>query len=51
MGKEIGVILEKDIPEFLVELGKTVLASGLCFEDWIKTEEEAFLKLAGSYLK
>ena len=51
MGKEVGVMLEQDIPAFLIELGKAVLASGMCFEDWIKTEEETFLKVAGSYLK
>lgn len=50
MGRELGVMLEKDIPEFLVELGKTVAASGLRYEDWVKENEKELEAIAGRYL-
>lgn len=34
MGREVGVLLESDIPAFLVELGKTVAASGMDYTAW-----------------
>lgn len=34
MGREAGTILEDQIPAFLVELGKTVAASGMTYEQW-----------------
>ncbi len=37
MGQELGVLLEKDIPDFLVVLGRTVAKSGLDFMNWYKT--------------
>ena len=39
MGKELGAIVDKDIPTFLVELGKTVEASGLSFDEWFSIEK------------
>ncbi|MDO4328387.1 MAG: nitrite/sulfite reductase [Lachnospiraceae bacterium] len=50
MGRDMGTMLEKDIPAFLVELGQTVQASGTCFEDWIKENEEELEAIAKKYL-
>ena len=33
-GRELGTMLETDIPEFLVKLGKTVAESGMDYEAW-----------------
>ncbi len=35
MGREVGVLLESDIPRFLVSLGQTVAASGKDFSAWL----------------
>lgn len=51
MGKEIGVILEEDIPGFLVELGKTVRDSGMDFSAWAATVPDGVEKLAVPYLQ
>lgn len=48
MGKEIGVMLEKDIPDFLIELGRTVEASKLSFDEWYTIEKVE--KIAKKYL-
>lgn len=51
MGEEAGVLLEEDIPGFLVELGKTVDASGKTFEGWLGENPEGVKKAAEKYLK
>lgn len=50
MGEPIGFLLQDRIPEFMVELGKTVKASGLDFEPWLEKHEAAFRELAGKYI-
>ena len=50
MGKEVGVLLEKDIPAFLVELGKTVAASGMDYDAWSQTNPEGTAEVAKAYL-
>ncbi|MDE6887359.1 MAG: nitrite/sulfite reductase [Eubacterium sp.] len=50
MGREIGAILETDIPKFLVKLGHTVAQSGLSFADWKKGNENAFEQIAAEYI-
>ncbi len=50
MGKQAGVILEKDIPAFLVELGQTVAATGEPYSQWVISHEEELEKIAGTYL-
>lgn len=50
MGREMGTMLEKDIPPFLAELGKTVSASGTDFYQWILGKESEFEQIAGRYL-
>ena len=51
MGKELGTMLEKDIPVFLTELGKTVSDSGMTYEEWNRCHPEALEKKAESFLK
>lgn len=50
MGEPLGFLLQEKIPEFVVQLGKTVADSGLNFEFWIKQNEAAFRKLVEGYV-
>ncbi len=50
MGREVGVMLEKDIPAFLVALGRAVADSGKDFTAWKQADPEALDRLAASYL-
>ena len=50
MGRELGVMLEEDVPAFLVELGKAAAASGMDFEAWRQAEPEAVERIAAAYL-
>ncbi|WP_323091288.1 nitrite/sulfite reductase [Allobaculum sp. JKK-2023] len=34
LGQEVGIIAEKDLPAFLVKLGRDITKSGLSFEEW-----------------
>lgn len=49
-GESWGVMLEKDIPAFFVELGETVQAAGLTYDAWYEQNPEALRKLAEKYL-
>lgn len=51
MGREIGTILEAEIPAFLVELGRTVSESGLSYAQWNAEDPEAIERVAASYIK
>lgn len=50
MGRELGVILEERIPEFLVSLGKTVAESGMNYADWSSADPAAIDAVAAEYL-
>lgn len=50
MGRELGTILEKDIPQFLVRLGENVAKSGLDFCAWSERNPEELEKIAEEYL-
>lgn len=50
MGRELGTILESRVPEFVVELGKTVAASGLSFADWNAQNPDGLEGIAAPYL-
>lgn len=39
MGKELGAIIDSDIPNFLVDLAKTVEESNLSFDEWFSVEK------------
>lgn len=50
MGRELGTILETEIPSFLVELGKTVAESHMTFEEWNAKDTEAIDRVAAPYV-
>lgn len=50
MGDLVGVMLEKDIPAFLVEVGKEVEASGTDYAEWIK-DESGLREIAEKYIR
>lgn len=50
MGKELGMILEEKIPDFIAELGRTVAASGTDFYTWNSNEPNALENLAEKYI-
>ncbi len=47
----LGVILEKDIPDFIIELGKTVEAENKTFEQWFEYNKDEFYKIAEKYIQ
>lgn len=49
-GREVGVIFEIDVPRFLVDLGRTVAASGMGFEQWYKENPEGIEQIAKAYI-
>ena len=49
MGQELGVLLERDIPAFLVELGKTVADSGKDFRTWLRDNPDGVRDVAQAY--
>ena len=51
MGRELGTILEEDVPLFLTELGKNVGNTGMEFGQWMETHEEEIEKIAEKYLQ
>lgn len=50
MGRELGMILEEKIPDFLVELGKTVADSGKDFNTWNSDNSNGIEQIAEKYL-
>lgn len=50
MGEQLGMILQENIPAFLVELGKTVEASGMEYREWIREHGDDLKEIAGKYL-
>lgn len=48
-GEALGTILTEQIPAFVVELGKTVAASGMDFHCWLAIHEDSFRALAAKY--
>lgn len=50
MGRELGTILEAEIPAFLVKLGKAVEESGLTYAEWILKNPEGVDAIAAEYL-
>ena len=51
MGREVGTMLEAEIPAFLVELGKTVAASGMKYNEWNAANPTAIDEIAAKYVK
>lgn len=50
MAEEVGSIAEDRLPEYMVELGKTVMASGLSFAEWFKQNPQGPQQVAASFL-
>lgn len=50
MGREVGVILEKEIPDFLVKLGQTVADSGKSFSAWLAENPQEIDTIAAPYI-
>ncbi len=50
MGRELGTILETEIPAFLVKLGQTVAASGMDYAEWSAKNPEGIDKIAAEYI-
>ena len=49
MGHEAGIILEKEVPEFLVKLGRDVQESGMDFRNWQKKHPERIDMIAAEF--
>ncbi len=45
MGCELGFLLDHNIPQFLINLGKTVANSGMSFDEWYKNNPDAKNKI------
>ncbi|MGN1142570.1 MAG: nitrite/sulfite reductase [Oliverpabstia sp.] len=50
MGRELGAMLETQIPQFLTELGSTVAKSGMNFKEWNEKDSTALERVAEIYL-
>ena len=50
LGRELGAILDADIPKFLVEVGQKVAASGMEFEAWYASNSDTFAEIAQTYI-
>ena len=50
MGREIGTMEEAVIPQFLVELGQTVAASGMDYKKWAEKNPQVIDAVAANYL-
>lgn len=50
MGKEVGTMLEEQIPNFLCALGHAVRKSGMDFEAWFAKDPEGIETIAASFL-
>lgn len=50
MGREVGVMLQCSVPDFLVKLGKTVAESGMDYEAWVQASPQALDEIAGEFL-
>lgn len=50
LGETVGMMLQRDIPAFVVELGKLVDEAGMEFHAWFAEHEKEFRALAGKYI-
>lgn len=50
LGEPLGMMLQTQIPDFMIELGKTVADSGMGFDAWLEKYEQDFRDLAGKYI-
>lgn len=50
MGREVGVILQSAIPDFLVKLGNVVMKSGMDYEKWNEADPKLIDGVAEEFL-
>ena len=50
-GQSLGVMLQKDIPDFMKELGETIEKADMSFNDWYAENEEEFKTIAEKYMR
>ena len=50
LGRELGAILDADVPKFLVEVGQKVAASGMDFDTWYAGNADTFAAIAQTYI-
>ncbi len=50
MGTEIGSMPEEVIDDFIVDLGKTVSASGMSYDEWHQKDPDALKEIAQKYM-
>lgn len=51
LGKELGAMLQTDIPNFIIDLSKTVEASGMNFDEWHKANPEGIAEVTKKYIQ
>lgn len=49
-GEELGVMLEDEIPAFLVELGQAIAADHSTYEEWTTKNREKFIEIVKKYI-
>ena len=49
-GEDLGVMLEDEIPSFLVELGRAIAADHSSYEEWMAENRDKFLEIVGKYI-
>ncbi|ORT99129.1 Ferredoxin-nitrite reductase [Anaerovibrio sp. JC8] len=49
-GQELGLLFEKDIPQFLIDLGTAVAYTGLSYNEWISLNPDGVATIAAPYL-
>ena len=50
MGEELGTILESQIPDFLISLGKAVAAAGVSFAEWNARNPQGVKEIAAPFI-
>ena len=50
MGEELGTILESQIPDFLLSVGKAVAAAGVSFAEWNARNPQEVKEIAAPFI-
>ena len=50
-GRLAGVLLQEDIPQFIVELGRTVQAANSTFDEWYPAHTDVFNALVQKFVR
>ena len=49
-GEDLGVMLEEEIPSFLVELGRAIASDRSTYEEWVTKNPEKFKEIYKKYI-